>query len=492
MSGAAIAHDLAPLLERCFLFEATEASCAVVAAEGKVPAWLRGTYYVNGPARFERAGLRYQHWLDGDGMVCALRFGADSIQFTSRFVQTKKLHDEEDAGRFLYRGFGTAFPGDRLRRGVMLEPPVNITVLPFAGSLLAFGEQSLPMELDPFTLATRGAYDFQGALNEVSPFAAHAKIEPATQRLVNFGISYAAAQPALYTYEFDDTGCLLARRRFELPHAYSNHDFGLTPRYSVFYLSPLLMDFARLREGASVLESLYWAPELGSRLLLAPRANGSESIEIPIPAAYCLHLINCFEQDDRLMVDVVELDEPIYPQYQPMPDLFASAIRGRPVRYVVDLAAGAVRERVCLVAYDRAPDFPSLDPQLHGAAYDDFWMLGISHAAVNGRKSFDELVHASWSRAAADDVYRLPAGEYFGGEPVFAANPYDQEQAVIIVQHHTPAEMSSGFLLFAANAVHAGPIARIPLKQRLHPGFHACFSSAGAPMRSSSKQNAAG
>src|SRR5215471_6972303 len=169
MSGAAIARDLAPLLERCFLFEASEASYAVEPAEGQVPEWLRGTYYVNGPARFERAGLRYRHWLDGDGMVCALRFGADSLQFTSRFVQTRKLRDEEEAGRFLYRGFGTAFPGDRLHRGVMLEPPVNITVLPFAGSLLAFGEQSLPMKLDPLTLATRGAYDFHGALNEVSP-----------------------------------------------------------------------------------------------------------------------------------------------------------------------------------------------------------------------------------------------------------------------------------------------------------------------------------
>ena len=312
-------------------------------------------------------------------------------------------------------------------------------------------------------------------MTEVSPLAAHAKIEPVTHRLVNFGISYAAAQPALYTYEFDEAGWLLTRRRFELPHAYANHDFGLTPRDCVFSMSPLLMEFDRLGAGASVLESLRWTPDLGSMLLLAPRANGGERIEIPIPAAYCLHFINCFEQDECLMVDVVELDEPIYPQYRPIPDLFASVPRGRPVRYIVDLAARAVRERIFLVAYDRAPDFPSLDPQLHGAAYDDFWMLGISHTGASGRKFFDELVHASWNRAAADDVYRLPAGEYFGGEPVFAANPDDQQQAVIIVQHHAPAEMRGGFLLFDASAVHAGPISRIPLRQRLHPGFHATF-----------------
>jgi len=38
----------------------------------------------------------------------------------------------------------------------MLEPPVNVSVYPFAGSLLAFGEQTLPYELDPVTLETRG------------------------------------------------------------------------------------------------------------------------------------------------------------------------------------------------------------------------------------------------------------------------------------------------------------------------------------------------
>src|SRR5262245_57982662 len=99
--------DSAPLLERCFLFDAVEDSYAISEVTGRVPEWLRGTYYINGPARFERAGLRYKHWLDGDGMVCALRFGADTIHFTNRFVKTPKLIAEEAAGRAIYRTFGT-------------------------------------------------------------------------------------------------------------------------------------------------------------------------------------------------------------------------------------------------------------------------------------------------------------------------------------------------------------------------------------------------
>ena len=110
-------------------------------------------------------------------MVSSLAFTSEGVHFTSRFVDTPKRREEQAAGRFLYRGFGTAFPGDRLRRNVMIEPPVNVSVYPYNGRLLAFGEQAVPMDLDPVTLETRGEYDFHGSLNEVTPFAAHAKID---------------------------------------------------------------------------------------------------------------------------------------------------------------------------------------------------------------------------------------------------------------------------------------------------------------------------
>jgi len=247
--------DLAPGLERCFLFDAVEDSYEVSGITGRVPEWLRGFYYVNGPARFERAGRRYQHWLDGDGMVCSLQFTENGVRFTSRFIQTQKLKEEESAGAFLFRAFGTAFPGDRLRRGLMLEPPVNVSVYQWGDALLAFGEQTLPIELDPVTLETRGEYDFCGKLNEVSPFAAHPKFDAASGGMFNFGISYSAQQPALNLYEFDAQSNLVQRSRYpiELPH--SNHDFGLSSRHAVFFLSPLLMDFNRFwSEGATVME----------------------------------------------------------------------------------------------------------------------------------------------------------------------------------------------------------------------------------------------
>ena len=52
----------------------------------------------------------------------------------------------------------------------------------------------------------------------------------------------------------------------------------------------------------------------------------------------------------------------------------------------------------------------------------------------------------------------------------------DPDDAVVIVQRHQPAIGSTSFLLFDAFAVRNGPVAILPLRNRLHAGFHASFS----------------
>ena len=135
------------------------------------------------------------------------------MTFTNRFVRSTKFTTEEEAGRPLFRAFGTAFEDDRLMHGVGLQSPVNVSVYPAFGTLLAFGEQGLPWELDPVTLETRGEYTFGGRLNPISPFSAHPNVDPDSGELFNFGISFSARRPCLQLYRFG------AHRRAGLPPA---------------------------------------------------------------------------------------------------------------------------------------------------------------------------------------------------------------------------------------------------------------------------------
>jgi hypothetical protein len=121
--------------------------------------------------------------------------------------------------------------------------------------------------------------------------------------------------------------------------------------------------------------------------------------------------------------------------------------------------------------YDRTPGFPSVDGALTGSRYEDFWMLGMQHSGVPGRKFFDEVVHGSWKQGECNDVYALPPGEYLGGEPVLIANPKDHGEAVVIVQHLQPATDQAAFVVLDAFNVKSGPIARIPLREPAAPGI---------------------
>jgi carotenoid cleavage dioxygenase-like enzyme len=195
---------------------------------------------------------------------------------------------------------------------------------------------------------------------------------------------------------------------------------------------------------------------------------------IPLPGRYCLHLINCFEQNRQLIVDVIELERPVYDQYQPLPDLFSDVSGGGPVRFIIDLQS---KELVSSrqIAYRLAPDFPAVDPALATLPCNEFWMLGVSHAGRKGRKFFDELVYVRWDQSQPVSIFRAEAGCYLGGEPIYLGDPHSNEGTVICQEFNANREESS-FLIFDARHVGDGPVATLRLRHPIHFGFHALFN----------------
>lgn len=467
-------RDFAPGIDKAFEMSYEEGSYLVDDIDGQIPPFVRGNYFLNGPARFSRGDFHYRHWLDGDGMVCSLRFGPDGVWFRNRFVRTTKFTAEELAGRAVFRAFGTAFSGDSLKRGMALESPANVSVYPFHGMLLAFGEQALPWQLDPDTLDTVGQFTFGGSLSEISPFAAHPKFDPVTGEMFNFGVFFARKASKLWLYRFDQAGRLLRRSSYALNNASSIHDFGLSSNYAVFYISPYFLDIdSMVRGGHSVIDSLRWKPENGSQLWVIDRHTGQPLRPLSLDPGYCLHLINCFEQDEKLVVDVIEFDRPIYDHYQPIPNLFIDVPHGGPVRVIVDLKKGEILGRSEL-DYRLAPDFPTIAPCCATLPYQEFWMLGLSATGQSGRKFFDQLVHAKWDEARPSDIFRAEPRHYFGGEPIFVGAP-EQRQGVVICQQFDADRSRSEFLIFDAFHVAGGPVASIRLKEPIFLGFHASF-----------------
>ncbi len=215
------------------------------------------------------------------------------------------------------------------------------------------------------------------------------------------------------------------------------------------------------------MDALSWQPERGSRLIVLDRASGELLFTLEIARRYCLHLINSFEEHGQLVVDVVELERPVYDQYQ----VVARSFRKRAARRSAALPhrprhppADGRRETDRLRS---APDFPAIHPHFLQRSYDDLWLLGMSQAGEPGRKFFDQLVHLRWSRPEDADTL-AGAGRLLPGRRAgFPARPGQPKTRL----RHLPDLRcaSSGrvpSLVFDALAVAHGPLARLPLR---HP-----------------------
>ncbi|MEO1483556.1 MAG: carotenoid oxygenase family protein [Myxococcota bacterium] len=272
----------------------TEFAPLQMRVEGKIPRGLSGTLYRNGPAGFERAGARYQHWFDGDGMIQAFRIGAQGITHHGRKVATRKWQREEKAGRFLIGGAGSTVPDPAPARGNDSGNPANISVIPWGDDLLALWEAGSPYALDPDTLETRARVVFSPETDGVS-FSAHPQIET-DGRMWNFGLAqWTGKTGALALYALSPSRGLERVTLMELPFAGYMHSFTMTKRWLVFYLVPNVLKPGR---ADTYVGSHRWEPERGGRILLVDKENFDNRRWHDAPAGFVWHFADASDRPD--------------------------------------------------------------------------------------------------------------------------------------------------------------------------------------------------
>jgi len=262
---------------------------------GRWPAELRGTFYRNGPARFDLGGERYRHWFDGDGMVHAWRIDAGRVRHEATFVRTRKYVDESRAGQFLYPAFGT----DIRRRPVANNDTVNVAntnAVIHADKLYALWEGGSATELDPASLATRGVHAWRDDLAAL-PFSAHPKITP-DGVLWNFGVIPGANK--LVLWRVDANGTLGQFGMVDVPDLPMVHDFVVTARYMVFLVAPFDM---RPAPHTSYLDSHVWNGNRPLRAVVVDRADFTLQHTIEMPAGMLFHMGNGWDEGDTVRFD---------------------------------------------------------------------------------------------------------------------------------------------------------------------------------------------
>ncbi len=428
--------------------------------KGKFPEACLGTLYRNGPTLYERAGQRYRHWFDPDGMVQAFRLTAGGVTHQGRFVRTRKFLQEEAAGRFLFNGAGTEIANPAPARNNEDFNVANINIQPLNGELLAMWEAGSAYRIDPATLETLGTKEWSEELAGV-PFSAHPHFDEGGD-LWNIGSVSFASTPRLVLYHVSAAGKLVKQRMHTLDFAGYMHDFVLTPRYLV-----ALNSSAVIGRGSTFVDSMHWQPERPSQLLVFDREDFSLVRTVEVPATFVFHFGNGWESGAGLEFAACEypgtglVKEGMSRLAQQLPGPYHDD--PRLVHYRVDLKKGAA----VVTPMNSDMEFPGFDrrtpfrPQrLYGVGAGTGTASGLSSAIVSvDPRSGDARRFDYGDDVIVEEPQYLPGGYLLHSFLDFGAR-------------------RTGIAALKADALEDGPVAVADMDRVLPLGFHGCFSPA--------------
>ncbi len=472
--AAAAAKD--PLLTPLFgVSDATGDRDAEAKLLGRWPAGLRGRFYRNGPALYERAGQRYHHWFDGDGMVQQWRIEGGRVVHRGRLVRTAKLRQEREAGRFVVNTLGTAIPGQPPASGPDSFNTANTNALEHAGRVLALWEGGSAYAMSPDDLATQGPVTWRGDLAQV-PFSAHPKLDP-QGHLWNIG----SAGRQLVAWHIAPDGKLAKVQLTDSPFPGGMvHDMAVTARHLVVPLPPLKLDFMSPTPGGR--RRFAMSPGEPLRVLVMNKDDVAEQRVFELPPQMLFHLGNAHETADGEIVlsfvgapDAWFLDEGAVAM---MAGRASDGGRSDACLARLNLKTGRAQlER--LPGSDGGVEFPRIHPQrvglparqlLFGAAWID--SPGREHALFHGLQLLD---------TDSGRVRRFDYGaHHIVEEHVFVPKPGGRGEldAWLLGTTFDAKRQATVLNLLDAAHIEDGPVAQAVLPYWLPLGFHGNFSAA--------------
>ncbi|MCF6274709.1 MAG: carotenoid oxygenase family protein [Robiginitomaculum sp.] len=254
---------------------------------GKMPKGLSGTFYRNGPALFERDGIRLEHWFDGDGMVHAYNIDDGNVSHTGRMVRTGKYEREEKAGQFMVSAFGTKIENPAPITGPDDVNTANTSVLPIGGELLALWEGGSAYRLDDTTLETIGSKTWAAELKGM-PFSAHPKIET-DGSVWNFGQDVFGKR--MLIYKISASGKLTGMHLMKNVPGGMIHDFCMTKKHLIF----VVPSFQAVQKSDTFIGMFKWLPQESQRVIVVEKDNLDNRREFELPPGFQFHYGNAWE-----------------------------------------------------------------------------------------------------------------------------------------------------------------------------------------------------
>ena len=459
-------------------FEADVFDCEV---EGKIPLDLDGAFYRIGPDAFYPPKFKDDASLfHGDGHVGMFRIHKGSCDYKSRYVRTPRYLADRRARKQLfgnYRNYGTNDPAVRGLHGTV----ANTALVHNAGQLFALKEDSLPWELDPNTLETRGTHDFHGRYLSKT-FSAHPKIDPISGDLLTFGYEATGElSDDVFFYVIGKDGNVKHEVRFKAPVVSMMHDMAITRTHVIFNTCGFTSNKAWLDSGKV---HWGWDATIPTWVGIMPREGTARDIRwFRGPERAAIHLLNAQTIGDKVIVEAPVSNANPFPFLPQTDGSVWNPANGRITlrRWTFDLGSSKdTWEEECLFP-EIAAALPRIDER--------FWSLPYRYGFVgypDASRPFDVARSRAPQQGRITNCYGRLDFRTGKVDTYFAGDTHSLSEVQFVPRHRGAeegdgylighcanfAEMCSELVIADATRLADGDIARIRLPFRAHTQVH--------------------
>ncbi|MBO9582235.1 MAG: carotenoid oxygenase family protein [Sphingobium sp.] len=272
--------------------------------EGKLPIDLDGTWFRVGPDPQYPKPDKYAGdiMFDGEGHVSAFRFKNGHVDYKTRYAKTQRWKAQHEARRSLFGMYRNPTTDDPSVKGLS-RGTANTQLFVHHQKLLVFKEDSPPVYMDPHTLETIDDYYTFGGKLKSQTHTAHPKIDSETGEYVSFGYeANGLCSKDIHVFSADKKGAVNWAVTVQAPYAGMMHDFAVTQKHIILYLTNMVSDMDRIRAGG-----VHFSYDSKMPCYLGIMRRGGDGKDLKWFTGqnlFCTHVMGAWTDGDKVTVDM--------------------------------------------------------------------------------------------------------------------------------------------------------------------------------------------
>lgn len=454
-----------------------EISIDSIPVEGRIPSWLRGCLYRNGPALFEVNSRPMKHWFDGFGMIHRFSFQDGGVGYRNRFVRSESYEKTKRADKLHDMQFGTNVSDSRFQsalafwmNGLSVTDNTSVNLIPGQpGELIALTEAKFQQRIDSVSLETRGHVDHQDSVGYVIG-SAHPHYDFERQETISYGIDLSLWG----TYVVYRQGRNAAQReaicRIRVKRPSYMHSFSITRNHVILIENPLTANpLSFLFSGKAFIDNFEWDSRRGTMFYVVDRRTGKVR-RIEGQGMFHLHTVNAWEDGNEIVLDLSAYPSAAIIDYLRLENLRRpNQTRAGPLRrFRINPDRGTVRDDE---VYKAGIELPTINYRANNMrAYR--YTYGISGDGQG--VAFDRIIKVDTRNGDAltwREEHCTPA------EPIFVPGPDSRdEDAGVVLSVVLDAKAEQSFLLIL-DARSFSEMGRVRIPVIVPFGFHGLYVS---------------